>query len=110
MTGQFRVTYSPAALDDLKAVYSYIAFELHSPIAAKGQASRIRSEIRSLDQFPERYSVVDWEPWASMEMRKVPIDNYVAYYLTDLEKRTVTIERIFYGGRDVEQIVRELDD
>lgn len=110
MTRRFRVVYSPAALEDLKAVYSYIAYELHSPIAAKGQTSRIRNEIRSLDQFPERYIAVDWEPWASIGMRKVPIDNYIAYYLTDLEKRIVTIERIFYGGRDVEQIVQELDD
>ncbi len=49
MTDQYEVIYSPAALEDLKAIYSYIAYELLADEAAKNQTERIRREIRSLD-------------------------------------------------------------
>jgi toxin ParE1/3/4 len=39
-------------------------------------------------------------------MRKMPVNNYVVFYLIDDPKHTVNIVRIFYGGRDVESIVR----
>ena len=32
-------------------------------------------------------------------------DNFVAYYSVDDDSRTVTVIRIFYGGRDVANIV-----
>ena len=34
----------------------------------------------SPDFMPSRYSLVDWEPWKSMGMHKVPVDNFVVYY------------------------------
>ena len=78
------------------------------PIAAKRQVRCIRNEVRSLDHFPERYAAVDFDQLASMGLRKVPVGNYIVYYLIDLEKQTVTIVRILYGGLDVEHIVHEL--
>ncbi|MCC8162033.1 MAG: type II toxin-antitoxin system RelE/ParE family toxin [Lachnospiraceae bacterium] len=110
MSEQYKVVYSPAALDDLDAIYSYIAFDLQVPQTALNQTNRIRKEIRSLGIFPERYAKVDWEPWASVGMHRVAVDNYVVYYLTDVGAMTVTIVRIFYGGRDVESIINsEID-
>jgi toxin ParE1/3/4 len=55
--------------------------------------------------MPARFVSVDWEPWASMGMRKMPVNNYVVVYLIDDPKHAVNIVRIFYGGRDVESIV-----
>jgi len=104
----FHVYYSPEAKADLKAVYFYIAFSLHAKIAAKAQTNRIREEIQSLSFMPERYERVDWEPWYSQGVRKVPVDNYIVYYLVRREDHSVEIVRIFYGGCDVEEIVGEL--
>ncbi len=105
MTARFRVVYAPAALDDLRAVFSYIAYDLKAGQAATNQINRIRKQVQSLDNMPERYSMVEWEPWVSMGMRKLPVDNYVVYYLVDKEQYIVKIVRVFYGGRDVEGIV-----
>lgn len=102
----YKVIYSPEALDDIRKIYSYIAFELQVPHTALKQVNRIRKEIRSLDFMPMRYMLVDWEPWKSMQMHKVPIDNYVAYYTVDTNTQTVTVIRIFYSGRDVENIIK----
>ena len=79
----YHVFYSPEAKADLKAVYSYIAFSLHAKIATKAQTDRLRKEIRSLSFMPERYERVDWEPWHSQGIRKVPVDNYIVYYRTN---------------------------
>ena len=107
MTGRYRVIYSPAALEELKSIYSYIAFELEVAETAQKQANRIRKGIKGLDTFPNGHAQVDWEPWCSLGMRKLPIDNYVVYYLANSENSTVTIIRIFYGGRNVENIINE---
>lgn len=102
---KFKVRYSAEAQEDLKSVYAYIAFHLKERGTAKNVIDEIRKEIRSLDVMPERYIRVDWEPWASMGMRKVPVGNFVVYYLADPEARFVDVVRIFYGGRDVENIL-----
>lgn len=57
--------------------------------------------------MPERYSAVEWEPWASMGMRKVPVDNYIFFYLVDTVKLTVTVIRVLYNGRDIEGIIQK---
>lgn len=106
MNEQYKVIYSPQAADDLKEVYSYIAFELLVPNTAKNQVNRIRKEIRSLDFMPTRFPIVEWEPWQSMNMHKVPVDNFVVFYLIDSDNLCVTIIRIVYSGRDIESIAQ----
>ena len=102
----YQIIYSPESLDDLRAIYSYIAFEKLAPQNAEGQVNRIRKSIRSLDLFPEGHTTVEWEPWASMKMRFLPVDHFTVYYLVDNDEGKVRIVRIFYSGRDVEHIIQ----
>lgn len=102
----YQIIYSPESLDDLRAIYSYIAFEKFAPQNAEGQVNRIRKSIRSLDLFPEGHTTVEWEPWASMGMRFLPVDNFSVYYLVDNDEGKVSIVRIFYSRRDVEHIIQ----
>ena len=37
-----------------------------------------------------------------MKMHQLPVENFIVYYLVDDKERTVTVARIFYGGRDIE--------
>ena len=46
MSDAYSVIYSPEAKDDLREIYSYIAYDLQAPETAKGQVNRIRKEIR----------------------------------------------------------------
>lgn len=105
MTDSYRVGYSAEALDDFREIYLYIANELLAPETATALLGRIREEVRSLDFMPARYAFVSWEPWHSMKMHRLPVDNFIVYYLVDDEKRTVTVARVCYGGRDIEGIV-----
>lgn len=104
---KYKVIYSPESLDDLRSLYSHIAFRLHEPRTAQEQTDRIRKEIRALNELPERYAPVGWEPWASMGMRHFSVDNFIVYYLVEKDVGIVSIARIFYGGRDIESIMTD---
>ena len=94
-----------STLPDSSNIYAYIAFTLLVPETAKEQVNRIRKEIRSLYFMPSQYARVEWEPWRSMEMHPLPVDNFVVYYTVDDDTLIVTVIRIFYGGRNVEGII-----
>lgn len=103
----YTVSYSTQAINDLRGIYAYISYDLSSPINAKKQTTRIREAIRKLDLFPSGHPIVDFEPWQSMGMRKLPVDNYVVFFFVTEDTRTVDISRIFYGGRNIEAIAKK---
>ena len=94
MTGQAEL--------DLRGVYEYIAFELQAPENASGQLDRLEEQILSLDTMPERYRKYEKEPWKSRGLRVLPVDNYVVLYIPDSDKKVVTILRVMYAGRDID--------
>lgn len=104
MSEQLQVIYSTEALEDLRDIYSYIANELLMPETTGRQIDRIRREIRSLNEMPSKYRVVDWEPWKSMHMHQMPVDKYDVFYLVDDSLMTVSIARVVYSGRNLQQI------
>lgn len=88
---------------DLCDIFEYIAFLLQSPQNAAGQLDRLEQGIASLDNMPERFRIYEREPWTSRGLRVMPVDNYLVFYLTEIETETVTVLRIMYGGRDTER-------
>lgn len=57
--------------------------------------------------MPSRNPVVDWEPWKSMGIHKVLVDNFVIFYTVADDNHIVTIIRIVYGGRDIKGLASE---
>lgn len=107
MSESYKIIYSPQALDDLKRIYSYIAFSLKAAPTAKKLVNRIRNEIRTLYTMPERYAAFKLETWQHAGMRKLTIGNFVVIYTIDNSSRTVSIIRILYGGMDIDSILLE---
>lgn len=110
MRDSYSIIYTPKAMNDLKEIYSYIAFSLLVPETAKGHVNRIRKKISSLDFMPSRNPVVDWEPWKSMGMHKIPVDNFVVFYTVDDSRAIVTIIRIVYSGRDIANMATDSEN
>lgn len=104
---KYQVIYSPTAKEDLFTIYRYIAFELLEPDIAEKLVNRIRNRIKKLDMFPKKHQEVQWETWLSMGMRKLPVDNFVVYYLVNDDRNLVTVVRILYGGRNIENIIQD---
>lgn len=106
---QYTVEYTPAAKNDLKSIYTYIAYHLREQTTAKNIVNKLRKQIRGLETSPERYTAVDWKPWSDMGMRKFPVGNYVVFYYVIHKNNTVIINRIFYGGRNIESIIKDAE-
>ena len=67
----YRVTYSTEAKEDLKDIYSY--YSSMSKKVATDQVKRIRKEIRTLNTMPERYSLADFDPLSSRQVRRLSV-------------------------------------
>ena len=98
----YEVKISEQADNDLRGIFEYIAFELQSPENASGQLDRLEEQILSLDTMPERYRKFEKEPWNSRGLRILPVDNYVVLYIANSDKKIVTILRVMYAGRDID--------
>lgn len=80
--------------------------DLKARTTAKRQTGRIRKDIKDLNLFPDKFPVVEWTPWNDLNIRKMPVDNFIMYYRVVHEDQSVEIVRIFYGGQDIENIVK----
>ena len=98
----YEVEVSQQADSDLREIFEYIAFELQSPKNASGQLDRLEKQILGLNTMPERYRRYEKEPWKSRGLRVLPVDNYVVLYIPDCDKKVVTILRVMYVGRDID--------
>lgn len=99
----YEVTTTEQADSDLRGIYEYIAFELLSPENAAGQLERLEQGILGLDIFPERHREYEEEPWKSRGLRVLPVDNYLVFYVPDETTKQVTVIRVMYSGRDVNE-------
>ena len=107
MNDDYSIIYSDEAKDDLRNIFIYIAYHLQSRDNAEGQVNRIREAIRKLHSFPKRNPTVPYEPWASLGMRRLNVDNYAVLYLIDEDNQLVEIVRIPYGTMDLEKFFEE---
>lgn len=99
---KYEIEVSEQADNDLRGIFEYIAFELQSPENASGQLERLEEQILSLDTMPERYQKYEKEPWKSRGLRVLPVDNYMVFYIPDSNKKIVTILRVMYVGRNID--------
>ncbi len=103
----FYVCYSDEAKDDLRNIFMYIAYNLGSRDNAEGQINRIRDAIKKLNKFPKKNPLVPYEPWSSLGMRRMNVDNYAVLYLVDEDRERVEIVRIPFGAMDLEKFFEE---
>ena len=107
MSETYTIKYSTKAINDLRDIYSYIAFNLQAPETAAKMVRRIRNSIKELDFMPERNPILDWEPWNSLNTHKMRVGNYLVFYNVDPLQSSVSIVRIVYGKRDIAKALSE---
>ena len=98
----YEVITTDQADADLRGIYEYIAFELLSPDNAAGQLERLEEYIIGLEKFPEKFRPYEKEPWNSRGLRAMPVDNYLVFYIPNKDIGIVTVIRVMYVGRDVD--------
>lgn len=104
----FSIAMTNQAKADLVSICQYIAYDLQSPQTAEGQLSRLEKAIASLDRMPERFRVYEHEKWKDRNLRIMSVGNYLVFFISSKETKTVTVMRIMYGGRNVKRQLDEL--
>lgn len=98
----YEVVITEQADADLRGIYEYIAFELLSSENAAGQLDRLERHIIGLENFPEKFRQYEKEPWKTKGLRVMPVDNYLIFYILDKVAALVTVIRVIYAGRDID--------
>ena len=99
----YEIMITRQADSDLRGIYEYIALELLSPENAIGQVERLEERIVELQVFPDRYRTYEREPWKSRGMRVMPVDNFLVFYIPNEKTAVVTVIRVMYNGRNVDE-------
>ena len=97
----YKINLSKQANSDLRSIYEYIAFSLLSPDNAQKQLKRLETGILNLESLPKRFKVYPHEPWRSRNIRIMPIDNFLIFYISDDSTQTVSILRVIYSGQNI---------
>ena len=105
MNKKWRIVITPEASLEIRGIYDYIASVLLVPKTAKKQVAKIIKALESLSEMPHRNPLYDKKPWKSRGLRKLVIDNFLAFYLTNDKTSEVVVLRIFYGGRNIEELL-----
>ncbi len=99
----YTVYMEPAAEQDLRNIYEYIAHSLHSPMAAGKTYDQIKRAIMSLEIYPQRYNFLQKDVWKIRQIRCMPVAHFLLFYIVDEQKKTVSVLRIVYSKRNINQ-------
>ena len=97
---EYKIVIEQTAENDLVGILSYISDTLHEPSIAMKIYGLIKKEILTLNRMPFRFEVVNEEPYRFMGVRRIPVENYTAFYIVDENENTVHIFRILYNRRE----------
>ena len=97
----YKILITDEALNDMKSIYEYIAYEILAPDIAMGQYNRIADAIQTLEQIPERIKVMESEPEKTRALRKLIVDNYAAFFF--IANNTVVVTNVLYGASNIER-------
>ena len=109
MASRYGYQFTKHATDDLNGIVSYLSDELESPSAAEHFFNQLTAAIDAVRTFPEGAPLVANEYLPRSDVRKAQVGSYLMYYLPDQQAKTITILRIVYAKRNLEEILRELE-
>jgi len=108
MIEQYDVIVTQFAEQSLNEIADYIRIKLHAPVAASNIIKIIGNAIYSLNEFPERVTLTEEEPWKSRGIHKMSVKNYLVYFLILEEQHTVYITDVAYGFRNQKEVLENM--
>jgi len=102
---EYQVELGTQAQADIIEIMRYIGVTLQEPRTAGNLYRRLKEEISSLNQMPERYPYEADDRLRALGIRKLLVKNYKVLYLVNTESRRVQVARVIYAGRDISKIL-----
>ena len=109
MDSDYSFQFTEKALSDLDGIVDYLVNTLGQLPAAQRIVDKIEQEIHAVCRHPESGTIVINEYIRRSDIRKLVIEKYVLYYLADSESQRITVLRVVYGKRDLNEIMKEME-
>ncbi len=98
---KYQVKLMKRAYRDIEDIYAYIAHEKLAPENAEGQVSRIRKAILGLAELPQSHQDRLVGRYAGKGYKQLVIDNYIAIFRINENRKVVYVVTVQYQGRDL---------
>ena len=86
---QYEVMVTPFAETAIQSQEDYLRFTLYSDQAADHWLDMMEHVLMDLAFLPERYPIIDREPWHSERVRYHVVEGYIVYFWIAEKKKTV---------------------
>lgn len=107
----YNVEVTQIAEQDYYKAEAYIKYELYNQKAAAGLAKKLHEAIKDLSFFLTKYPICNDDFLRVWEIRFVPVNNYLLFYIVRENEKTVYVLRFLYSRRDWQKILRkQLED
>ena len=101
----YKVLIDPLAKQDVLDIRRYISVTLKEPAIAKRIYTSIKMTISTLDHNPKRHALVREEPYTSLGIRTLPVENYIVFYIVDESAQIVHVFRVLYNRREWQNLL-----
>ena len=96
----YQVMLTVQSGEQIRQTVLYIAQTLQAPETARRWADLLYKEIAGLSFMPSRYPLTEEESGRTKGIHKMPVKNFLVYYLIDEENKIVSVTAVIYGRRD----------
>ena len=100
---KFELRIFPLAKADLESIFYYISVTLCNPTAGLKQIGDFEKAFDNLRCFPESCPHIDNEYVKDRTLRKLVVNNYIAFYR--IRNNEIQVIRVLYGMRDYENLL-----
>ena len=108
MTDKYIVWLTPHAEESLEDIAMYIAIDLKEPDIAIKYIKRLKEEIETLSNMPNRIKLVDIEPWHSQGVHQMTAERFYVYFWIDETNGIVSITDIIAIKRDQKKALKKM--
>lgn len=102
----YTINITKKAKQDIFAAMDYIEYTLFNPQAADNLLDQIENTIIPLSAMPLIHPIIEDSVLQSLQIRYIPVNNYIVFYTVYKETQTVNIIRFLYGKRNWEEILK----
>ncbi len=103
MINKCKLKIFPLAQLDMEQIFDYIAVKLCNPTAAIRLINAFEKSFETICLFPESCPYINNEYIKDRTLRKLIIDNYIAFYR--IKNDEIQIIRVLYGMCNYETIL-----
>lgn len=108
MEFEYSYRFTEKAVQDFDEIIRYISIDLANPIAAQNLGKKVFEKIDVVREFPDSGAPIDNDFLSDKVVRKLLVDNYIIYYKAHYDEKIISIVRIVYGKRNLDEILRKI--